>query len=139
MRFRTARPGGGSGPGARLRRAAVILASVIALGAAGATTAAAASAAPAAAHPASFKHACATPTRHKMMQCMVLIDTGVAQRSASAIGPNATPSGYGPSQLQSAYNLASAAASAGSGETVYIVDAYDYPTAQADLNTYRSQ
>ena len=39
MRFRTARPGGGSGPGARLRRAAVILASVIALGAAGATTA----------------------------------------------------------------------------------------------------
>jgi subtilase family serine protease len=44
-----------------------------------------------------------------------------------------------PSDLQSAYNLAAAAASNGSGETVYIVDAYDYPTAQADLNTYRSQ
>jgi subtilase family serine protease len=50
-----------------------------------------------------------------------------------------TPTGYGPSQLQSAYSLASAAAADGSGETVYIVDAYDYPTAQADLNTYRSQ
>ena len=56
-----------------------------------------------------------------------------------AASPAATPSGYGPSQLQSAYNLAAAAAADGSGETVYIVDAYDYPTAQADLNTYRSQ
>ena len=75
------------------------------------------------------------------MQCMVLIDTAVAQKPASAMAasPAATPSGYGPSQLQSAYNLASAAAADGSGQTVYIVDAYDYPTAQADLNTYRSQ
>ena len=75
------------------------------------------------------------------MQCMVLINTAVAQKPASAMAasPAATPSGYGPSQLQAAYNLAAAAAADGSGETVYIVDAYDYPTAQADLNTYRSQ
>jgi hypothetical protein len=72
---------------------------------------------------------------------MVLIDTAVAQQPASAMAasPAATPSGYGPSQLQSAYSLAAAAAANGSGETVYIVDSYDYPTAQADLNSYRSQ
>ncbi len=50
---------------------------------------------------------------------------------------NATPSGFGPSDLQSAYNLPST--TAGSGETVAIVDAYNDPTAAADLAVYRSQ
>jgi subtilase family serine protease len=49
----------------------------------------------------------------------------------------AAPSGYGPSSLQSAYALPSA--SAGSGQRVYIVDAYDDPNAASDLNAYRSQ
>jgi hypothetical protein len=49
----------------------------------------------------------------------------------------ATPAGYGPAQLQSAYNLPSA--SAGAGHTVAIVDAYDLPTAEADLGAYRTQ
>jgi subtilase family serine protease len=43
------------------------------------------------------------------------------------------PTGYGPSDLVSAYNLPS-----GAGQLVAIVDAYDDKTAQADLNTYRS-
>jgi subtilase family serine protease len=55
------------------------------------------------------------------------------------VNPNATPSGYGPTDLQSAYNLATAAASKGGGQTVAIVDAYDDPTAASDLATYRSQ
>jgi subtilase family serine protease len=50
----------------------------------------------------------------------------------------ATPSGYGPPDLQSAYSLASAAASAGGGQTVAIVDAFDDTKAASDLNTYRS-
>ncbi len=50
---------------------------------------------------------------------------------------NATPSGYGPSDLQSAYALPSS--SAGSGQTVAIVDAYDDPNAAGDLSVYRSQ
>jgi subtilase family serine protease len=54
----------------------------------------------------------------------------------SAITPYATPSGYGPSDLQSAYKLNT---SGGSGLTVAIVDAYDLPTAASDLNTYRTQ
>jgi subtilase family serine protease len=47
-----------------------------------------------------------------------------------------TPAGYGPSDIQSAYGLASAS---GSGRTVAIIDAYDDPTAEKDLGVYRSQ
>ena len=43
-----------------------------------------------------------------------------------------------PGYLQSAYNLANAATSAGAGQTVAIVDAYDAPNAESDLNYYRS-
>jgi len=44
--------------------------------------------------------------------------------------------GYTPCDLQAAYNLPSA--TAGSGKTVAIVDAYDDPTAEADLAVYRA-
>jgi hypothetical protein len=47
------------------------------------------------------------------------------------------PSGFGPTDLQSAYQLPSA--SRGSGQTVAIVDAYDNPQAEADLAAYRAQ
>ncbi|MHC3469009.1 S53 family peptidase [Streptomyces sp. 7R007] len=60
--------------------------------------------------------------------------TGVTPKAADA----STPSGYGPTNLQAAYGLTSAAASNGSGETIAIVDAYDDPNAEADLATYRS-
>src|SRR6185369_11895676 len=53
-----------------------------------------------------------------------------------AVTPNATPSGYGPSNLQSAYKLPT---TAGAGMTVAIVDAFDDPNAESDLGTYRSQ
>ncbi|HEX3805969.1 MAG TPA: hypothetical protein VHV52_04225 [Gaiellaceae bacterium] len=46
--------------------------------------------------------------------------------------------GYGAQDLQSAYNLASASASKGGGQTVALVDAYDDPTIESDLNVYRS-
>jgi subtilase family serine protease len=45
--------------------------------------------------------------------------------------------GYGPSDLQSAYKLPSA--TAGTGQTVGVVDAFDDPTAGSDLQLYRSQ
>jgi subtilase family serine protease len=50
----------------------------------------------------------------------------------------ATPSGYGPSDLRSAYNLTTST-TAGAGQTIGIVDAYDDPTAFADLGVYRAQ
>jgi len=47
------------------------------------------------------------------------------------------PAGYTPSDLQAAYNLPSA--TAGRGQTIAIVDAYDNPNAESDLAVYRSQ
>ena len=52
--------------------------------------------------------------------------------SSGAISPGAAPfalTGYEPADLQRAYNLAAAAASAGAGQTVAVVDAFDDPTA----------
>ena len=48
-----------------------------------------------------------------------------------------TPVGYGPADLQAAYTLPSS--TAGAGETVAIVDAYDDPNAESDLAVYRAQ
>ena len=57
--------------------------------------------------------------------------------AAGFVQPDATPAGYGPANLQSAYKLPSS--SRGSGQTVAIVDAYNDPTAEADLGVYRAQ
>ncbi len=46
------------------------------------------------------------------------------------------PAGYHPSDLQSAYKLPSA--KAGQGQTVAIIDAFDDPKAESDLQVYRS-
>lgn len=59
--------------------------------------------------------------------------TGVRTISSATA---ATPSGYGPPQLQSAYKLNT---SGGAGRTVAIVDAYNDPNAESDLAVYRSQ
>jgi subtilase family serine protease len=64
-------------------------------------------------------------------------DLGFTSKAQLAAAPQATPSGYGPTQLQSAYKLPSS--TAGSGQRVYIVDAYDDPNAASDLSVYRSQ
>ena len=57
--------------------------------------------------------------------------------AAGRVIPNATVSGYSPADLQSAYNLPSA--TAGGGQVVAIVDAYNDPYALSDVNTYRAQ
>ncbi|MFE9454778.1 peptidase S8 [Streptomyces sp. NPDC006739] len=91
--------------------------------------------------------ACSAPAKGQMA-CKALRVTGgltafqQAQAAKTGVTPKAadasTPSGYGPSDLRSAYGLTSAAASNGSGRTIAIVDAYDDPNAEADLATYRS-
>ncbi|HEX8794373.1 MAG TPA: hypothetical protein VF765_25690 [Polyangiaceae bacterium] len=47
-----------------------------------------------------------------------------------------TPTGYGPSDIQGAYELTGV--TSGAAPTVAIVDAYDDPTAESDLAAYRS-
>jgi hypothetical protein len=88
--------------------------------------------------PTDFRRACAATHKHGVMSCMALIRTNVKHYSQKAIGPNAAPTGdgYGPSNLQSAYDLPSS--TAGSGKTVAVIDAYNDPDAAADLATYRS-
>ncbi|HVV25406.1 MAG TPA: S53 family peptidase, partial [Pseudonocardiaceae bacterium] len=88
----------------------------------------------------SVVHSCPTTVTPGKLACQVLKRTDKKPLLESQVVPNAIPSGvgYGPSQLQSAYNIASAAASNGGNATVAIVDAYDYPTASSDLAAYRS-
>jgi hypothetical protein len=52
------------------------------------------------------------------------------------IQPFVTPSGFGPVDLTSAYQLP---ATGGAGMTIAIVDAMDNPNAESDLGTYRAQ
>jgi Putative Ig domain len=86
-------------------------------------------------------HSCSQNVGAGHYACFALrrSDVGFTPQAHFNAAPQATPSGYGPSSLQSAYNLASAAASAGAGQRVYIVDANDDPNAASDLATYRSQ
>ena len=81
------------------------------------------------------RRACAAPTSADAMSCFVLVRTDIKAVTAASMRPGALPNGYGPAQLQSAYNLPSS--TAGAGESVAVVDAFDDPTAVADLAVYR--
>jgi Putative Ig domain len=85
-------------------------------------------------HP--FVHACTAPAKRDEMSCFALRRTDIKAVRESALAPDATPSGYSPASLDSAYKLSAAA---GSGQTVAIVDAMNDPNAASDLATYRSQ
>ena len=99
-----------------------------------------ATAAPAPAPPSHrFVYPCATSTPGVMSCQAIRNDTISASGGVVASAtPSATttPNGYGPSSLQSAYRLPSS--TAGSGQVVAIIDAYDDPNAEADMATYRS-
>ncbi|MGW7378582.1 putative Ig domain-containing protein [Streptomyces sp. NPDC054794] len=77
-------------------------------------------------------HLCAT-AKPGHASCYAQRRTDIKQRLAAALA--AAPSGLGPANLHSAYNLPS---TGGSGLTVAIVDAYNNPNAESDLATYRS-
>ncbi|MCW2861196.1 MAG: serine protease [Actinoallomurus sp.] len=94
----------------------------------------AAGAAPAVPHP--FHHSCAT-AKAGYASCTALVRNDVATSAKSLRAEAVAPSGLSPANLQSAYKLPSS--TAGSGQTVAIVDAYNAPNAEADLATYRSQ
>src|SRR5436305_4683680 len=83
-----------------------------------------------------LKGACALDLRAGFKHCNLLLLGDSNRRPLAASAPSG---GYGPADLQSAYNVASQAASAGGAQTVAIVDAYDDSTAEADLGAYRSQ
>jgi subtilase family serine protease len=85
-----------------------------------------------------YKAACAA-AKASRFSCLALVRTNVKAHLQPTARSGAGPSinGYGPASLQNAYNLPSA--TAGSGETVAVVDAYNDPDITSDLATYRSQ
>jgi hypothetical protein len=83
-------------------------------------------AAPASSTTSGVERVCDAPAAPHTMSCMALRRTGMH--------PD-LPSGYGPSDLDSAYSLPS---NGGAGATIAIVDAYDDPNAASDLAAYRS-
>jgi len=106
-----------------------------------ATPAAASAATPAAASasPSSWVFSCGKSFTPGKKHCLVIKNTA-AHPTAQTVRPDAIPAGngYGPSQFQAAYNLTAASAADGSGTTVAVVDAYNDPTAAADLAAYRA-
>ncbi|HEY9179593.1 MAG TPA: hypothetical protein VIO32_02675 [Candidatus Baltobacteraceae bacterium] len=81
--------------------------------------------------PGPTAHVCAAPSAG-YAACHAIVRTDIS-------GPAATsgPSGYHPTDLRGAYSLPST--TAGAGQVVAIVDAYNDPHALSDVNTYRSQ
>jgi sugar lactone lactonase YvrE len=91
---------------------------------------------------------CGRPTPRHAACLAIIVPRATALSSPAVLQPAspavASPSfsgggvggGYDPAELQSAYDLPSA--SAGSGQTVAIVDAYNDPDAEPDLSRYRS-
>jgi subtilase family serine protease len=80
-----------------------------------------------------------TGAAHRFVKVCATATTGSAACQSwvrTDLTPNAAPSGYGPADLRSAYKLST---SGSSSQTIGIVDAYDDPTAEADLAVYRSQ
>ncbi|MGN6473072.1 MAG: S53 family peptidase [Mycobacteriales bacterium] len=105
-------------------------------------TAAASAAAPnkVVGHTTSDRHSCGTPAAgHVACNAIQHARQDVMSDGSTKPATSSSPLGYGPTELRSAYNLASAATAGGTNQTVAIVDAYDDPNAEADLNTYRSQ
>ncbi|MER6105999.1 carboxypeptidase regulatory-like domain-containing protein [Streptomyces sp. NPDC001832] len=82
-------------------------------------------------HPAN--QVCDKPSKAGEMSCFAMVRTDVVKEKG--LQADAAPAGFGPADLQSAYNLPSA----GSTETVAVVAAYDNPNAEADLAVYRQQ
>ena len=81
-------------------------------------------------------HPAAVPACTEVRRGAAACDALISNQTSSNLARGASPSGYGPADLESAYNLPST--SKGSGQIVAVVDAYDNPNVTSDLNTYRS-
>ena len=80
------------------------------------------------------QYVCPPSVKRGEMTCQSIRNTRPAAPGTAA----AANSSYGPTQLRSAYAIASAAAKKGKGVLVAIVDAHSDPKLAADLASYRS-
>jgi subtilase family serine protease len=81
---------------------------------------------------AGSKPVCPGPAAPGAARCHSHVVTDPSGHAHASTGP----SGYGPIQFRTAYSLPSS--TAGSGQTIAIVDAYDDPNIASDLSTYSS-
>jgi subtilase family serine protease len=80
---------------------------------------------------------CPGPVSHGAVRCHAHV---VTDNQGKPLGrPQPSQAALTPADLQAAYGLSSISPTGGAGTTIAIVDAYHYPTAEADLNTYRNQ
>jgi subtilase family serine protease len=82
-------------------------------------------------------HVCAQPAAGSAACDLLLVTTSSGAEFKAKPTATSTVAGYHPADLQSAYKLPSS--TAGAGQTVALVDAYNDPNAASDLATYRSQ
>lgn len=86
---------------------------------------------------------CRGPAARGFARCHAHLVTDSSGRAITVrrmVTPNITPApaGYGPADLQAAYNVVHTAPGI-TGPVVAIVDAYGYPNAESDLAVYRAQ
>ncbi len=105
--------------------ALVVLAAALPADAAPGTSAAGSSTAPSPAHSA---RACGR-AKVGYAACFAEVNTDSGNRPMATTRPD----GFGPADVRSAYHLTTS----GAGKTVAIIDAFDDPTAEADLAVYR--
>src|SRR5579864_7560023 len=82
---------------------------------------------------------CAKAVSPGVARCFAHVVTdarGNIRNGKLSLAPNAVPSGYGPSDLRSAYSITTTGSAT---TTIAIVDAYGYTNAERDLGVYRSQ
>jgi subtilase family serine protease len=83
--------------------------------------------------PRGFSQVCPQPTTPGVMQCSIVVRSGLSATTAS----RPSSSALSPGQLRSAYGLSQAAQAPNKG-TIAIVDVYNDSHATGDLATYRS-
>jgi hypothetical protein len=84
------------------------------------------------------------PPGGRMIECNIVIDPPAVQTPsgykipgvASVVEGGGLQGGYDPRDIQSAYSIP---ASGGSGQTVALIDAYSYTSAESDLAKYREE
>jgi subtilase family serine protease len=115
-----------------LRRFAIAIG---AIGMLAAVPAVQAAATPAAHAPATHAaRVCPRSTSATRFECFAMVKTDASGRPL--VSPNASPTGYGPDQFHTGYNLPTTAAT---DQTVAIVDAFSNPDVMKDLRQYDLQ
>ena len=74
---------------------------------------------------------CPGPANPGSARCHAIVRTNGRGSTAT----NTTPTGLSPAQIKAAYSF-STSSTAGAGTTIAIVDAYDDPAAESDLNVF---